>query len=335
MKDITKIYDQKFPIAEFKDLLNYEFFGLAIRESEINFLVKNFSIPLGKATDDCSICLGENPDLRIPNCCHQFHKDCLVRWWETTSICPNDRGYVRLAMVKHYHKGFVPAGDNGMAEPWVAVPGIVEEDIVVEIENPGVEVEVFIRTPGGTPPRADRVPIFPEVFLGENIERDILRRTAGRRGRSPMRFQPLCALSFGSPRSIIDDEWDSDGEQPGRLETIRNDSNVNGNDEEARTRLVSDLISQLTVLGRDGNIDADTHQRLMDALDAASALPQPQPQDQNTFGGMNDFMVPTFEGPNQADGEDRRRSTPRENQNYCDDRENSPRDVFKFSQPHG
>jgi hypothetical protein len=216
MKDITKIYDPKFPIAEYKDLLNYEFWGLAIRESEINFLVKNFSIPLGKATDDCSICLGENPDLRIPNCRHQFHKDCLVPWWKTNSICPNDREYVRLAMVKHYHKGFVPAEDTGMAEPWVAVPGIVEEDIGVEIENPGVEVEVLIRTPGGTPPRADRVPIFPEVFLGENIERDILRRTAGRRCQRPKNLQRISALSFespsfGSPRSVIDDEWDFDG----------------------------------------------------------------------------------------------------------------------------
>jgi septal ring-binding cell division protein DamX len=162
-----------------------------------------------------------------------------------------------------------------------------------------------------------------------------LRWTAGRRGGDPLRFQPGGARRLGSLGSVTDDQWDSNGEQPGRLETIRHDSNVNGNDEDARARLVSDLISQLTVLGRDGNIDADTHQRLMDALDAASALPQPQPQDQNTFGGMNDFMVPTYEGPNQADGEDRRRSTPRENQNYCDDRENSPRDVFKFSQPHG
>jgi hypothetical protein len=96
--------------------------------------------------------------------------------------------------------------------------------------------------------------------------------------------------------------------------------------------LVSDLISQLTVLGRDGNIDPDNHQRLMDALDASSALPQlqPQPQDQNPFGGMNEFMVPNFAGPNKADGKDMHRSCPQENQNYRDDPENSTRDLFKF-----
>jgi hypothetical protein len=332
MKDITKIYDPKFPIAEYKDLLNYEFWGLAIRQSEINFLVKNFSIPHGKATDDCSICLGENPDLRIPNCCHQFHKDCLVRWWETNSICPNDRGYVRLAMVKHYHQGFVPVEDGGMVAPWVAVPGNVEEDFEEEGENPGVRVEVRIDPPGGTPPRADRVPIFPEALLMNNIERDILHRTAGRRGQGPVRFQTGGVSPLLSPRIETHIEWDGDEEQPGRLETIRDDSNINGNDEDARARLVSDLISQLTGLGRDGNIDPDTHQRLMDALDAASALPkpQPQPQDQNPFGGMNEFMVVSSEGPNQADGEDRRRSYVQENQNYRDDHENSPRDVFKF-----
>jgi hypothetical protein len=73
MKDITRIYDPKFPIAEYKDLLNYEFWGLKIRPDEIKFLVKNFSIPPGKATDDCSICLGGDTNLRIPFCCHQFH----------------------------------------------------------------------------------------------------------------------------------------------------------------------------------------------------------------------------------------------------------------------
>jgi hypothetical protein len=206
MKDITKIYDPKFPIAEYKDLLNYEFWGLAIRESEINFLVKNFSIPLGKATDDCSICLGENPDLRIPYCCHQFHKDCLVRWWETNSICPNDRGYVRLAMVKHYHQGFVQVEDGGMVPPWVAVPGNDEENFEGEGGNPEVRVRVRIDPLILNPPRADRVPIVPEVFIRNNIERDILRRTAGRRGRGPVGFQPGGALRLGSPRSVTSDE---------------------------------------------------------------------------------------------------------------------------------
>lgn len=76
--------------------------------------------------------------------------------------------------------------------------------------------------------------------------------------------------------------------------------------------MVSDLIQQLTVLGRDGNIDPDTHLRLMNALDAASNGPQPQPQprDQNPFVGMNDFVVETFGGLNQVDEEDRRISMP-------------------------
>jgi hypothetical protein len=175
MKDITKIYDPKFPIEEYKDLLNYEFWGLAIRESEINFLVKNFSIPLGKATDDCSICLGGNPDLRIPNCRHQFHKDCLVPWWKTSSICPNDREYVRLAMVKHYHKGFVPAGNTGIAEPWVAVPGNVEEDFEEEngfVWNPEVGVEVAIEAIRAAPPMAERVPGSPRDFMLDELERE-------------------------------------------------------------------------------------------------------------------------------------------------------------------
>jgi hypothetical protein len=181
MKDITKIYDPKFPIAEYKDLLDYEFWGLAIRESEINFLVKNFSISLGKATDDCSICLGENPDLRIPNCRHQFHKDCLVPWWKTNSICPNDREYVRLAMVKHYHEGFVPPEDTGMAEPWVAVPGNVEEGFEEDFEedfeqgnghvwNPEVGVEVAIEAIRAAPPRAERVPGSPRDTMLDEID---------------------------------------------------------------------------------------------------------------------------------------------------------------------
>jgi hypothetical protein len=171
MKDITKIYDPKFPISEYKELLNYEFWGLAIRESEINFLVKNFSIPLGKATDDCSICLGENPDLRIPNCHHQFHKDCLVPWWKTNSICPNDREYVRLAMVKHYHKGFVSAKDGRKAAPELAPQGNVEEEFDEEGDfgNPEVQEEVRIETPRGAPTRPDRVTIIPEELLGNNI----------------------------------------------------------------------------------------------------------------------------------------------------------------------
>jgi hypothetical protein len=171
MKDITKIYDPTFPIAEYKDLLTSEFWDLAIRESEINFLVKNFSIPHGKASDDCSICWLEDPDLRIPGCCHQFHKECLVRWLEIKSICPNDRGYVRLAMVKHFHKGFVPAEDDRKMAPQLAPPGNVEEEFEEEGDsgNPEVQVQVQIDTPRGTPTRADRVAIIPEELLRNNI----------------------------------------------------------------------------------------------------------------------------------------------------------------------
>ena len=177
MKDITKIYDPKFPIAEYRDLLNYEFWGLAIRESEIKFLVKNFSIPLGKATDNCSICFEEDPDLRIPNCCHQFHKDCLIPWWKKSSICPNDREHVRLAMVKHFHKGFVPAGDTGIVAPWVAVPGNVEENFEEDFEEDGyvwipqVQVEVAIEAQRDRPLRAPRVPGHPREFLLDEVER--------------------------------------------------------------------------------------------------------------------------------------------------------------------
>jgi hypothetical protein len=139
-------------------------------------------------------------------------------------------------------------------------------------------------------------------------------------------------MSLGSPRTVSSDAGYRDEEQPGRLDTIRDDSNINGNDEDARARLVTDLISQLTVLGRDGNIDPDTHERLMTALDEASNIPQrqPQPQDQNPFRGMNESEVidagpfphfspnpnesmgPTFGGLNQAHGEDRGRSYPQE-----------------------
>jgi hypothetical protein len=170
-KDITKIYDPKFPIAEYKHLLNYEFWGLAIRPDEIKFLVKHFSIPLGKATDNCSICFEEDPDLRIPHCCHQFHKDCLIPWWKRSSICPNDREYVRLAMVKHFHKGFVPAEGTGGVEPWVAVPGNVEENFEEDFEeegpvlNPEVGVEVAIEAQRDQPLRAPQVPGDPGQFL--------------------------------------------------------------------------------------------------------------------------------------------------------------------------
>jgi hypothetical protein len=78
----------------------------------------------------------------------------LVKWWETTSICPNDRGYVRLAIVKHYHKGFVPVEDGGMEAPWRAPQGIAVEEIDEdhEIRNPFVRLEGRVDTPRGTPP---------------------------------------------------------------------------------------------------------------------------------------------------------------------------------------
>jgi hypothetical protein len=136
--------------------------------------------------------------------------------------------------------------------------------------------------------------------------------------------QPGGDSPLGSPRIEYSNECYRDSVQPGRLETIRNDSNAN--DEDARTMMVSDLIQQLTVLGRDGNIDPNTHQRLMNALDAASNGPQSQPQlrDQNPFVGMNEHVVATFGGLNQVDEEDRRISMPLDNHNYRDGRKNEP-----------
>jgi transcriptional/translational regulatory protein YebC/TACO1 len=88
--------------------------------------------------------------------------------------------------------------------------------------------------------------------------------------------QPGGDSPLGSPRIEYSNECYCDGVQPGRLETIQKEDS-NANDEFAKTMMVSDLIQQLTVLGRDGNIDPNTHQRLMNALDAASNGPQPQP----------------------------------------------------------
>jgi hypothetical protein len=100
---------------------------------------------------------------------------------------------------------------------------------------------------------------------------------------------------LASPRVGYSNEFHCDGVQPVRQATIQDDSNMNGNDGDAMARLVSDFVNQLTVLGRDGNTDPYTHQHPMNALDAASNLPQlrPQPQDQNLFEGMNEFFAPT------------------------------------------
>jgi transcriptional/translational regulatory protein YebC/TACO1 len=91
----------------------------------------------------------------------------------------------------------------------------------------------------------------------------------------PTMAQPGGDWPLGSPRIEYSNGCYRDGVQPGRLETIHEDGNEN--DEDARTMMVSDLIQHLTVLSRDGNIDPNTHQRLMNALDAASNGPQPQP----------------------------------------------------------
>ena len=83
---------------------------------------------------------------------------------------------------------------------------------------------------------------------------------------------------------------------------------------------MTDLQSQFTVLGRDGSIEQDTRQPLMNALDGTSTIPQhhlkPRRRDQNPFGGMNEFMATTFGGLNEADEEDRRRSYPLDNHDY-------------------
>jgi hypothetical protein len=149
--------------------------------------------------------------------------------------------------------------------------------------------------------------------------------------------QPGGDSLLGSPRIEYSNECFGDGAQPGRLEIIRDDSNVNGNDEDARTRLVSDLIHQLTVIGRDGNIDPITHQRLIEALDIASIIPQPQPQhrDQNLFVGMNEHVLSTSGGLNQVDEEDKRRSYSLDFHNYLDARKNEPHDENLFDQPYG
>jgi hypothetical protein len=149
--------------------------------------------------------------------------------------------------------------------------------------------------------------------------------------------QPGGDSPLGSPRIQYSNECYRDWVQSDRLETIRDGSNVNDNDEDARTSMVSDLIQQLTLLGRDGNIDPNTHQRLMNALDAASNIPQLQPQhrDQNLFVGMNEHVLPTFGGLNQVDEEDRRRSYPLDFHNYRDGRKNEHQDRNLFGQPYG
>jgi hypothetical protein len=125
--------------------------------------------------------------------------------------------------------------------------------------------------------------------------------------------------------------------QPSRQATIRDDRNINGNDGDAMARLVSDFVNQLTVLGRDCNINPHIHQRTMNDLDAASIIPQPQPQlqDQNLFEGMNGVMASTLGGINQVDEEDRRRSYTLDNLNYRDGCKNEPRDGYTFGKLHG
>jgi hypothetical protein len=139
--------------------------------------------------------------------------------------------------------------------------------------------------------------------------------------------QPGGDRPLASARIDYSNECYCDEVQPVRQATIQDDSNINGNDGDAMARLVSDFVNQLTVLDRDGNIDPYTHQRPMNALDAASNIPQPQPQDQNLFEGMNEFIAPTLAGINHVDEEDRRRSYPLDNHNYRDGRKNEPRDI--------
>jgi hypothetical protein len=138
--------------------------------------------------------------------------------------------------------------------------------------------------------------------------------------------QPGGDPPLASPRIDYSNEFHFDGVQPVRQATIQDDSNINGNDGDAMARLVSGFVNQLTVLGRDGNIDPYTHQRPMNARDAASNIPQPQPQpqDQNLFEGMNEFIAPTLAGINHVDEEDRRRSYPLDNHYYRDGRKNEP-----------
>ena len=132
--------------------------------------------------------------------------------------------------------------------------------------------------------------------------------------------QPGGDSPLGSPRIAYSNERDRRRSEPGRLATIRDDINVNGDDEDTRAKCVTDLINQSTVLGRDVFSHPDTHQRLINALDATFPIPQHHPRprspDQNPFGGMNEFMAPTFGGLDQTDEEDRRRSYLLENQDY-------------------
>ena len=45
------------------------------------------------ANIECSICLENGADFKLPNCMHKFHNECIARWQRHT--CPNCRASIK------------------------------------------------------------------------------------------------------------------------------------------------------------------------------------------------------------------------------------------------
>jgi len=64
-----------------------------------------------------------------------------VPWWRNNPICPNDREWVRIKIVRHFHPKFMPEKDDHLDPAWLAVPhdlenGLNEEPLLEVINEP-------------------------------------------------------------------------------------------------------------------------------------------------------------------------------------------------------
>lgn len=127
------IYDKKFDLRKYSNILDYEFFTQRLKTKELDLLKNNFSETY-KVKDDenCIICytqLYETLVTSVPCCNHKYHFECQKEWSGQKSICPQDRNYLRLLMVKHYHKNYKPPNMNDVA----ILPDIVYNNYYVPL----------------------------------------------------------------------------------------------------------------------------------------------------------------------------------------------------------
>lgn len=106
------IYDKKFAFKKYAYLIHYEFLNENLRENEIDVLKNDFTSVCKINNDEtCIICYERLYDTEVttlPFCNHKYHFGCLKTWSKQSSICPTDREYLRVLMIKHLHKDFIP-----------------------------------------------------------------------------------------------------------------------------------------------------------------------------------------------------------------------------------